>query len=204
MIMTYGALIPEDIEVLEAVLAEFRGKPMRFLEVGVYAGNTSRGIRDWCADNGTTLEYWGVESGTLCVPTSPFPEANFVVGESWEVFMQVPEQLDVAFIDGNHTFNGVVLDALHYGRKVKPGGFMLFHDCAPQIQYKLQEPNRNYPEHPFFHNAVNDALSALGLTRHVGATSYVGIDQDFTGWTLWMEKFHPQSEFGGMRAYKRA
>lgn len=187
--MNYGALTQEDIEVLERVLAEYRGRPLKFCEIGVYAGNTSRGVRDFCIGNGTQLEYWGIESGTLCTPTQPFSEAHFIVGESWEVFMHIPDDLDVAFVDGNHTFNGAVLDTIHYARKVKPGGFILFHDTGDEIQHKLQEPNRNYPEHVWFHNAVNDAHREMGWP--------------FQGWKLFEKKFNPLSEFGGMTAYRK-
>ncbi len=193
--VTYGALTPEDIEVLELVLYEFRGKPLKLLEIGIYHGHTARGVRDFCAGNGTELEYWGIESGTLCAPAAPFAEAHFIIGESREVFMQVPDDFDVVFVDGDHTFNAVVLDALHYGRKVKAGGFLLFHDCAPHIQYKLAEPNRNYPEHPWFHNAVNDALEALGFTSAVGVSHL--------GWELVHCEYHTQCAFGGMRAYRK-
>lgn len=199
--MSYGALTAEDIEVLERVLAHYHGQPLKFMEIGTYHGNTSRGIRDYCAANGIALEYWGIESGTLCTPEKPFPEANFVVGESREVFFKLPDDFDIIFCDADHTFNAVALDILHYGPKVKPGGFMLFHDCAPHIQYKLDEPTRNYPEHKLFHNAVNDALKALKFPVELGYTN--DTCAGYLPWHFIYEKFHPECVFGGMRAYQR-
>lgn len=186
--MTYGAITQADARVLEAVLLEFKDRPMKFLEIGVYNGGTARGVRDFCKEQNIALEYYGIEAGILCVPTVPFPEAHFVIGESREVFMKVPNDLDVVLVDGDHTFNAVVLDTVHYSRKVKPSGFMVYHDTAPHVQHKLAEPNRNYPEHPWFHNAVNDALNAVGFP--------------FRGWKLWLSGFDSLADYGGTTAYR--
>jgi len=188
--MTYGALTLVDVEVLEQVLFEFKAAGrMKFLEIGVYEGHTSRGIRDFCAANGIELEYWGIESGTLCVPTRPFPDAHFVIGESREVFMHLPDDFDVVFIDGDHTLNAVILDTLHYGAKVKPGGFLLCHDTSPEIQFKMAEPNRNYPEHPWFHNAVNAAHAMLGFPTKE--------------WREWLSRYQAGCAYGGMTVYRK-
>jgi predicted O-methyltransferase YrrM len=40
-------------------------------------------------------------------------------------------QLDLLFIDGDHTFDGVKQDFEHYGPLVRPGGIIAFHDINP-------------------------------------------------------------------------
>ncbi len=42
--------------------------------------------------------------------------------------------IDFAFIDGDHTYNGVRADFLDYGPLVRPGGMIAFHDILPQPQ----------------------------------------------------------------------
>ncbi|MBW1798178.1 MAG: class I SAM-dependent methyltransferase, partial [Deltaproteobacteria bacterium] len=39
--------------------------------------------------------------------------------------------LDFAFIDGDHTYEGVTSDFLNYGPLVRPGGIIVFHDILP-------------------------------------------------------------------------
>lgn len=38
------------------------------------------------------------------------------------------EKFDLIFIDGNHTFDGILLDFYYADRLLKSGGFILFHD----------------------------------------------------------------------------
>jgi predicted O-methyltransferase YrrM len=46
------------------------------------------------------------------------------------------EQIDFAFIDGDHTYEGVKADFLDYGKLVRPGGIIAFHD----ILYRKDQP----------------------------------------------------------------
>jgi len=41
------------------------------------------------------------------------------------------EKLDLLFIDGDHTYEGVKKDFLMYGKLVKKGGLIAFHDIVP-------------------------------------------------------------------------
>jgi cephalosporin hydroxylase len=43
---------------------------------------------------------------------------------------QITQSLDVLFIDGDHTYEGVKLDFLSYSPLVRPGGIIAFHDIA--------------------------------------------------------------------------
>lgn len=40
----------------------------------------------------------------------------------------IPKEIDVLFVDGNHTYSGCMLDLIVYGRMVKSGGLILVHD----------------------------------------------------------------------------
>jgi predicted O-methyltransferase YrrM len=42
--------------------------------------------------------------------------------------------IDFAFIDGDHTYEGVKSDFLNYGRLVRPGGIIAFHDILPRSE----------------------------------------------------------------------
>jgi len=47
------------------------------------------------------------------------------------VFTQIPYEIDVLLIDGDHSRAGVMAD-LEYARLIRPGGMILFHDIAPE------------------------------------------------------------------------
>lgn len=43
--------------------------------------------------------------------------------------------VDFAFIDGDHTYEGVKADFLNYGNLVRPGGVIAFHDILPVSEF---------------------------------------------------------------------
>lgn len=42
------------------------------------------------------------------------------------------QPIDFLFIDGDHSYDGVRADFLHYGPLVRPGGLIAFHDILPR------------------------------------------------------------------------
>jgi predicted O-methyltransferase YrrM len=51
-----------------------------------------------------------------------------VVGYSYNVVLDIPNELDWVYIDGSHDTDSVLRDILMYAPKVKRGGYLLFHD----------------------------------------------------------------------------
>jgi predicted O-methyltransferase YrrM len=52
-----------------------------------------------------------------------------------------PESVDMVFIDGDHSYNGVKRDFDAWFDKIKTGGYFAFHDCVksfPVYQYKKE------------------------------------------------------------------
>ncbi len=184
----FGAMTGLDSDLLIEILSTFCGKPhLRFLEIGTHAGGTARGVSSWCADNKIGLEYWGVESGAICNPLHPFEGANMVFGDSIKVSHLIRGGIDIAFIDGDHGGNHVILDTLLYGEKVKLTGYMLFHDTSPEIQQTM--PEAEGPPIPWFHNSVNKAHQLMGFPNNE--------------WVLIKGVYEPGAKIGGMTAYQR-
>ncbi|OQA51285.1 MAG: hypothetical protein BWY47_00144 [Bacteroidetes bacterium ADurb.Bin302] len=48
---------------------------------------------------------------------------------SIQIASQIPEGLDLVFIDGDHMYNGVINDLKNYYYKVRPGGCIMLHDA---------------------------------------------------------------------------
>lgn len=184
--MSYGAITKADAILLEDTMTFFKGRTMRLLEIGVHSGSTARGIRDFCAANEIALEYWGIDNGVLHRNIEPpFDGAKLVVGDSAEVFYLVPDILDVVIIDGAHSRNHVILDTYNYSTKVAIGGFVLFHDTAPEIQHTMREAYG--PDIPQFYNCVNEALVLMGWP--------------WCGWSLYQYSCEHGQKFGGFRSY---
>ena len=54
-----------------------------------------------------------------------------VVGmRSTEAANHLPEELDVVFIDGDHSFDAVSDDIVRIGHRIRPGGYLLVHDVG--------------------------------------------------------------------------
>ena len=189
--MRFGEMTIVDCTVMEACLSAAmpHGEipQISFLEIGTYRGGTARAVLKWCQDRGIGLNYWGVDNGALGSAEAPFVGANFVKGDSIEVFRHIPDSFDLVFIDGDHGGNHVILETLLYGKKVRSGGIMLFHDTAPHIQQTMREAVG--PDHPWFYNSVNAAHELMGFPS--------------AGWKLFVSVYDPLSNIGGMTAYTK-
>jgi hypothetical protein len=185
--MNYGSMTRTDMDVMDEVLTQFSNRPVMFLEVGFNEGNTSRGILAKCREQNTILNYWGIDSGAICNPKLPFPEAKIIIGDSAEVFHLAPCDFDVVFIDGCHCMNHVIMDTVHYGSKVKSGGYLMFHDTSPELQHTMRQTHG--PDIPEFYSSVITAHKAMHFP--------------FPGWTLVYDKYEPGAKIGGMRVFRK-
>jgi predicted O-methyltransferase YrrM len=69
-------------------------------------------------------------------------------GEASAVASAIPSELDALFIDGDHSYEMAKLDLRVYGPKIKPGGFLLLHDC------KLESVQRAMDEYVSDHQLI--------------------------------------------------
>ena len=49
-------------------------------------------------------------------------------------------KIDIAYIDGDHTYSGVKRDFELYRSLIKPGGLMIFHDIIPHPNKNVEVP----------------------------------------------------------------
>ncbi|NBX76272.1 MAG: class I SAM-dependent methyltransferase [Proteobacteria bacterium] len=71
------------------------------------------------------------------------------------------DQIDVLFIDGDHSFNGVKADFENYSPFVRPGGLIIFHDIVEDYTTRFGKPTPSYTGGvPRFWNE----LKALGFS----------------------------------------
>lgn len=160
-----GSQTPADVKVITDVLHEYQLKSCNLVEVGILTGQTARGIKAICENLGIRLDYTGVDPvspETHNHPREPFHGARFMQMDSLEaVHSFSPYALDVVLIDGCHCFNHVILETVLFADKVKPGGWMLFHDTQDDIQGTMRDPHG--PDRPEFYNSVNAALRFINF-----------------------------------------
>ena len=61
----------------------------------------------------------------------------------------VPDQLDLVYIDGDHSYDAVMLDIILWGRKVRPGGFLAGHDYVRTRKHGVYRAVNDYAN---YHN----------------------------------------------------
>lgn len=76
--------------------------------------------------------------------------------------------IDFAFIDGDHTYEGVKSDFVNYGRLVRPGGIIAFHDILPRSEQPDIQVFRFWQE-------IKDQYNMKELIGPEGSGKKVGI-----------------------------
>ena len=133
----YLGITALDSKIIEEYLLKtythFQTK-LRLIEIGVCAGSTAKGMRNFLDKNQIPFEYYGVDSGRDGKIQVPFEGANLVLGDSIKVYYKVPGKFHFVFVDGCHCINHTMLDFIHYGEKMEIGGYILLHDASPYVQ----------------------------------------------------------------------
>ena len=79
-----------------------------------------------------------------------------IMWERYVVELQVGKEIDLLFIDGDHSYNGALSDLTRYTPHVKHGGFLAIHDCAVKTNIHPHE------SHHEVYNAVHKWLAENG------------------------------------------
>jgi cephalosporin hydroxylase len=122
-------------ELAAAVKLVAAAQPKVLVEIGCDRGGTLWAWRQVCPDvYGITLADNSYASGGSGQPLNTHG-ATVHIGDShdpltlkWLTGQLAGRPLDVLVLDGDHLFAGVWADWEMYGRLVRPGGLVLFHD----------------------------------------------------------------------------
>ena len=142
------------------VLLPAKTSPLRFVEIGSYAGASLLLLYRALKRRVPVLQGFSVEPGG----TPQFYEVLRQIGKEVQHLRLLSSQAipqlksffeldgilpELIFIDGDHTYEGLRRDILDYYSLLIPGGLMVFHDYLPP----LDNENR---EAIFFHHAGNE------------------------------------------------
>lgn len=107
-------------------------KAIKITEVGLFDCGTAKGICSYISTKASWL-YIGIDNERHKQIDAP-NWINFIKGNSNEVYNQLKDESQhLIFIDGLHTFAGVISDFFCYAPKVKVGGYLAFHDTGKHI-----------------------------------------------------------------------
>src|SRR5271167_4678552 len=102
------------------------------LEIGVRQGESTGAFLSGIKANGGHLYSVDIDD---CSAVSNDPNWSFLLVDSKNhnaVLAFIPKELDVLFIDGDHSREGYLNDLLTYSPLVKPGGLIISHDIDVQ------------------------------------------------------------------------
>lgn len=156
----------------------------RMAEVGVYTGDFAAHVLTNCetvskyymVDPWRHLSDWNKPANQndptferifeTAKSQTDFAAARRVIlrGKTTEVIDQIPDgELDFAYIDGDHTLKGIVIDMIRVYPKVRAGGFLGGDDFSPWIrQHRWKfEPTLVFPFAVNFAEAVGAVIYAL-------------------------------------------
>jgi predicted O-methyltransferase YrrM len=127
-----------NIPVWEKALAQYKGKAgVRYLEIGVYEGRSAIWmLENILTDPGARLTGIDLFDGPFknrCLAnlelSGASQKATMITGFSQIVLRDLePESYDIIYIDGSHSEDDVLEDAVLCSRLLKPDGIMIFDD----------------------------------------------------------------------------
>jgi len=79
---------------------------------------------------------WPTENDHSSFVFGPSSDANVVR----KTYNAVRPQIDMLFIDGDHSYQGILCDWLLYHNLVRKGGIVAFHDCATDTPEQSEVP----------------------------------------------------------------
>jgi predicted O-methyltransferase YrrM len=128
------------------------------IELGVRSGNSTAAFLAALETHGGHL--WSSDINPPRVPWLGHEQWTFIKGDDLLVADDMPDDVDVVFIDTSHHYTQTLAELAVYVPKVKPGGVVLLHDV------ELERPEGAAPSDPAFpvRRAVDEFCAAQGLT----------------------------------------
>lgn len=129
------------------------------LELGVRDGNSTAALLAGVAERGGHL--WSVDIADYSKAVKPHPQWTFIRADSLDVGRitgaGVPSELDLLFIDTDHTYERTLAELTTWGARVKRGGAIVLHDTD----------NADFPDVRKAIEAYEKAVDGITQTRFI-------------------------------------
>ncbi len=96
------------------------------IELGVRSGNSTAAFLAAIETNGGFLH--SVDIRPCQLPWGTHPQWSFTVGDDLVLADDLPDDVDIVFIDTSHHYLQTLAELELFAPKVKPGGVVLLHD----------------------------------------------------------------------------
>jgi len=115
---------------------------LRVIELGVRSGVSTVAWLYALQDQG---EQWSVDLEPSTIDFGHPAHWHFVQGDDRDpqTLAQLPEDVDIVFIDTSHTYDHTRAELRDYGRRVRNGGLILLHDT--EVEHPQLAPEDEYP-----------------------------------------------------------
>lgn len=192
----YGLISKVDSSVLEKtidLIKEGGNWFINILEVGIYGGETGNGLREYAKSKGLEVCLTGIDNNKDGEKLR-HEYTQLIIGNSNEVYNQIEDESQhLIFIDALHTFPSVVADFYCYADKVKPGGFLCFHDTAIHLNGLSQwQRVGDKNDSDMCLGGVRKALTTVGLLNNM-----------FPEWGLIYDEADVNDTGGGVCVFKK-
>lgn len=202
----YGLISETDARTLEKTIDlicdDFpNDKMISILEVGVYSGETGSGLSQYCESKNRSCFIKGIDNNKDREKLR-FLYNGLIIGNSNEVYNQVEDNdYHLIFIDGDHSYLGVISDFYAYAPKVKVGGYLAFHDTGKHIK-PFTDFQHGDGGNPDAYISVRKALEDVSLFSIIDAkTSQV---YSLNGcWELVFDEADQNDMAGGICVFKK-
>lgn len=196
MSQRYGIMPEKDYDTLDKTLqmvhTKFHSGVINTCEIGVHKGNGSRGIHKFFTERNRINFHTAIDNQHDLPIGVPFEGCNLVIGNSIEVYNQVPDNSQhFLLIDGCHNYPMTMADFLVYSGKVKVGGYVAFHDTGEQIKPMTDYQGMGSKDDPDMYISCRKAVQKLGLLGN--PIVYYGL-----GWDLILDEYDPKFHTGGI------
>jgi len=198
------------MKTIDLIYEQFPNEVIYTCEIGLYSGLTSEAICKYIGlKKHRVFFHTGIDNGKDGEELKHFPPFNskLIIGNSNEVYNQLEDESQhLIFIDGLHTFAGVISDFFCYAPKVKKEGYIAFHDTGVHLD-KLSGwqgvGDKNDPDMCL--GGVRKALVAMGLIPEntIDPHEYVLCYEDLLNWELIFDEADPNDLGGGITVFKR-
>lgn len=205
----HGLISNMDANVLEKTLKliinEFPEHKIYTTEIGIYNGETSRGINQYIGAWGRSNHHTAIDNNKDKEVLLPFPECNLIIGSSNEVYNQLEDNSQhLIFVDGNHSFPMVVSDYFCFAPKVKKGGYLSFHDTGRYIKEFKDYQGLGSVRDADMYISVRKALNSIGLLKDkFSPSAYVHETLSRFNWELVFDEANINDEAGGICVFKK-
>lgn len=130
----YGLISETDARTLEKTIDLISDQKINILEVGIYGGDTGRGLKEYCQSIRKECFITGIDNNRDGEKLR-FDYDRLIIGNSTEVYNQVEDNSQhLVFIDSCHCFAHSVSDFFCYQDKIKRSNYFAFHDTGEHIK----------------------------------------------------------------------